>query len=139
MNPGAFLDRDGTINVDTGYVASPEKLEFTSGAVDAIRTLNQRGYRVAVITNQAGVARGFHTESDVDAFHAEMSRQLALADAHIDRFYYCPHHAEGTVAYKKLAVRGDHGNWSPQPATITALGLDFLGVAELCMTANEIA
>ena len=97
VNLGAFLDRDGTINVDSGYVASPDLLEFTPGAIDAIRTLNRRGYSIAVITNQAGVARGFHTESDVEAFHAEMSRQLALADAHIDRFYYCPHHEEGTV------------------------------------------
>jgi D-glycero-D-manno-heptose 1,7-bisphosphate phosphatase len=97
MNPGAFLDRDGTINMDAGYVASPDKLEFTPGAVEAILALNRRGYRVAVITNQAGVARGFHTEADVDVFHAEMSRQLALAGAHIDRFYHCPHHVDGTV------------------------------------------
>ena len=96
MNRGAFLDRDGTINVDSGYVAAPDQLEFTPGAVDAIRTLNRRGYRIAVITNQAGIARGYHTESDVEAFHAELSRQLALTGAHIDRFYYCPHHTEGT-------------------------------------------
>lgn len=105
MNPGAFLDRDGTINMDAGYVASPELLEFTTGAIDAIRTLNQRGYKIAVITNQAGVARGFHTQADVDAFHAEMTRQLALADAHVDRFYYCPHHEEGTV--ERYAIKCD--------------------------------
>jgi len=97
MNPGAFLDRDGTINVDAGYVASPEQLEFTPGAIEAILTLNRRGYLVAVITNQAGVARGFHTEADVELFHAEMTRQLALEGAHIDRYYHCPHHIEGVV------------------------------------------
>ena len=97
MNPGAFLDRDGTINVDPGYVARPEQLEFASGAIEAISKLNARGYLVAVITNQAGVARGFHTESDVDAFHAEMSRQLAQAGARVDRFYHCPHHVDGVI------------------------------------------
>jgi D-glycero-D-manno-heptose 1,7-bisphosphate phosphatase len=105
VNRGAFLDRDGTINVDSGYVVSPDKLEFTPGAIDAIRILNQRGYLVAVITNQAGVARGFHTEADVEAFHTEMSRQLTSAGAHIDRYYYCPHHQEGTI--EEYAIRCD--------------------------------
>ena len=97
MNPGAFLDRDGTINIDPGYVASPDQLEFVPGAIEAILDLNRHGYLVAVITNQSGVARGFHSEADVKAFHAEMSRQLDLAGARIDRFYYCPHHEDGTV------------------------------------------
>ena len=95
--PGAFLDRDGTINMDAGYVAKPEDLEFTPGAVEAILTLNSHGYKVAVVTNQSGIARGFHTEADVHAFHTEMSRQLADSGAHIDRYYHCPHHTEGTV------------------------------------------
>ena len=105
MNPGAFLDRDGTINVDSGYVSSPDRLEFIPGAIEAIRSLNEHGYRVAVITNQAGVARGFHTEEDVDEFHAEMSRQLASEGAHIDSFYYCPHHEDGTI--EEYAIQCD--------------------------------
>jgi D-glycero-D-manno-heptose 1,7-bisphosphate phosphatase len=105
VNPGAFLDRDGTINIDTGYVSHPDQLEFTPGAVEAIRKLNESGYRVAVITNQAGVARGFYTEADVEIFHAEISRQLASAGAHIDRFYYCPHHEDGTI--ERYAIQCD--------------------------------
>lgn len=97
MNPGVFFDRDGTINVDAGYVTKPQELEFAPGAVEAIFNLNRRGYKVVVITNQSGVARGYHTESDVNLFHTEMSRQLALSGAYIDRFYYCPHHIEGKV------------------------------------------
>lgn len=105
MNPGAFLDRDGTINIDPGYVSSPDDLEFAPGAVEAIQTLNRLGYRIAVITNQAGVARGFHTEMDVQIFHEEMSRQLALVGAHIDRYYYCPHHEDGTI--ERYAIHCD--------------------------------
>jgi D-glycero-D-manno-heptose 1,7-bisphosphate phosphatase len=97
MNPGALLDRDGTINVDEGYVAKPDDLEFKPGAVEAILTLNQRGYKVAVITNQGGVALGYHAEADIERFHIEMSRQLATFGAHIDRFYYCPHNVKGKI------------------------------------------
>ena len=97
MNPGALLDRDGTITVADGYVANPDELEFKPGAVEAILALNQHGYRVAVITNQGGVAYGYHTEADVKLFHDEMSRQLASYGAHIDRFYYCPHNVRGSI------------------------------------------
>jgi D,D-heptose 1,7-bisphosphate phosphatase len=97
MNRGALIDRDGTINVDEGYVAKPDELEFKPGAAEAILSLNQRGYKVAVITNQGGVAYGYHTEADVERFHAEMSRQLASYGARVDRFYYCPHNIKGTI------------------------------------------
>jgi len=97
VNHGAFLDRDGTINMDAGYVARPDELEFIPGAIEAIQLLNRLEYLVAVITIQGGVGHGFHTEADVHAFHEEMSRQLAFEGAHIDRFYYCPHHPEGSV------------------------------------------
>lgn len=95
--PAAFLDRDGVLNVDTGYVHLPDKLEWIAGAPQAVRLLNEAGYLVLVITNQSGVARGFYEESAIDAVHAHMQEALAAQGAHVDAFYYCPHHPEGTV------------------------------------------
>jgi D-glycero-D-manno-heptose 1,7-bisphosphate phosphatase len=96
--PAAFLDRDGVINVDHGYTHQLDDLVFTPTAVEAIRLLNQAGYRVLVVTNQSGVARGFYGISDVEAFHAHMNAALAAAGARIDAFYYSPYHPEGSVA-----------------------------------------
>lgn len=95
--PAAFLDRDGVLNVDHGYVHRPEQLEWVAGAPESVRLLNEAGYYVLVITNQSGVARGFFDEAAVKSFHAHMQNVLAGKGAHIDAFYYCPHHLEGTV------------------------------------------
>jgi len=95
--PAAFLDRDGVLNVDHGYVHRPEQLEWITGAPESVRLLNEAGYYVLVITNQSGVARGFFDEAAVKSFHAHMQNVLAGKGAHIDAFYYCPHHPEGTV------------------------------------------
>jgi D-glycero-D-manno-heptose 1,7-bisphosphate phosphatase len=95
--PAAFLDRDGVLNVDHGYVHRPEQLEWVTGAPESVRMLNEAGYHVLVITNQSGVARGFFDEETVKSFHAHMQKALAGKGAHIDAFYYCPHHPEGTV------------------------------------------
>ena len=95
--PAAFLDRDGVLNVDHGYAHRPDQLEWVAGAREAVRLLNDAGYYVIVVTNQAGVARGFYEEAAIHDFHAHMQEQLAQAGARIDAFYYCPHHAEGTV------------------------------------------
>jgi D-glycero-D-manno-heptose 1,7-bisphosphate phosphatase len=103
--PAAFLDRDGVLNVDHGYAHKPDQLEWVAGAPDAVRLLNEAGYYVIVITNQSGVARGYYEEADVQKFHAHMQDALGSQGAHIDAFYYCPHHPEGTV--KKFAVRCD--------------------------------
>ena len=101
--PAAFLDRDGVLNVDHGYTHKPEHLEWIDGAPAAVRLLNEAGYTVIVITNQSGVARGYYEEAAVHQFHAHMQDALRVQGAHIDAFYYCPHHPEGTV--KEFAVR----------------------------------
>ncbi len=95
--PAAFLDRDGVLNVDHGYVHAIDRLEWITGARRAVRLLNDAGYLVFVITNQSGVARGFYDEAAVLAFHAHMQEALAAEGARIDAFYYCPHHPDGTV------------------------------------------
>jgi D-glycero-D-manno-heptose 1,7-bisphosphate phosphatase len=96
--PTAFLDRDGVLNVDHGYVHRIEELDWIDGAVDAVRLLNDAGFRVVVITNQSGIARGHYDEDAVKRFHAHMQEFLTQRGARIDAFYVCPHHPEGTVA-----------------------------------------
>jgi D-glycero-D-manno-heptose 1,7-bisphosphate phosphatase len=95
--PAAFFDRDGVLNVDHGYVHRSEQLEWVAGAPESVRLLNEAGYYVLVITNQSGVARGFFDEAAVKSFHSHMQNVLAEKGAHIDAFYYCPHHPEGAV------------------------------------------
>jgi D-glycero-D-manno-heptose 1,7-bisphosphate phosphatase len=89
--------------VDIGYTHKPEQLKWIDGAPEAIRLLNDLGYYVIVITNQSGIARGYFDEAAVQRFHAQMQDSLHARGAHIDAFYYCPHHPDGTV--KKFAVQ----------------------------------
>lgn len=103
--PAVFLDRDGTINRDEGHTYRPEDLEFLPNVADAIRAFNDAGRLVIVISNQAGVARGYYTAAHVDLFHDEMNRQLQACGAHIDAFYFCPHHPDGDIS--ALAISCD--------------------------------
>ena len=101
--PAAFLDRDGVLNVDHGYTHKPDQLEWIAGAPEAVRLLNEAGFAVIVVTNQSGVARGYYDEAALRHFHAHMQDALRAQGAHIDAFYYCPHHPDGTV--KEFAMR----------------------------------
>ena len=96
--PAAFLDRDGVLNFDDGYIGTRDRIRWTPGVVSAIRTLNEAGYLVFVITNQSGVARGMFSEQDVHDLHDWMRDELQRDGARIDDFRFCPHHAEGSVA-----------------------------------------
>ena len=95
--PGILLDRDGTIIVDHGYVGSVERVEFIDGSPEAIASFNLVGIPVAVVTNQAGVARGLYGLDDVAQVHQYIAERLAEHGAHIDMFLYCPYHPEGVV------------------------------------------
>jgi histidinol-phosphate phosphatase family protein len=95
--PGILLDRDGTIIVDHGYVGSVDRVEFIEGAPDAIARFNRAGIPVAVVTNQAGVARGLYGIDDVSRVHQHIQAHLEGYGAHIDLFLYCPYHPEGIV------------------------------------------
>jgi len=95
--PGILLDRDGTIIVDSGYVGSVDRVEFIDGSPQAIAAFNQAGIPVAVVTNQAGVARGFYGLDDVAAVHQNIAARLAEHGAHVDVFVYCPYHPDGVV------------------------------------------
>jgi D-glycero-D-manno-heptose 1,7-bisphosphate phosphatase len=93
-----FLDRDGTLIEEVGYLDRPERVELYAYTADAIRALNRAGLRTVIVTNQSGVARGFFAESMVHAVHAHIERLLAQAGAYIDAYYYCPHHPDGKLA-----------------------------------------
>ena len=89
-----FLDRDGTLNVDTDYVHRADQWEWIPGAIEAIRGFNRLGLIVIVVTNQAGVARGYYGPDDVDRLHRFVGEDLARRGARVDAFYFCPHHPE---------------------------------------------
>lgn len=97
LRPAAFLDRDGILNEDVGYVSRTEEFRWCSGAVDGVRILNDHGYLVIVVTNQAGVAYGMYEEQAVVELHNWMNSELGRHEAHIDCFYYCPHHPQGKL------------------------------------------
>jgi D-glycero-D-manno-heptose 1,7-bisphosphate phosphatase len=98
LRPAVFLDRDGTIIEDVGYLHDLDQIALYPFAVDAIRGLNRAGLAVVVVTNQSGVARGVITEAFVDETHARLTAILAAGGARVEAYYYCPHHPAGTVA-----------------------------------------
>lgn len=102
-NKAVFLDRDGTINEEVGYVNHIERFILLPRVPDAIRLLNQRGIKVIVITNQSGVARGYFPESLIFQVHKKMEELLRQRDAFVDGIYYCPHHPkEGFPPYLRV-------------------------------------
>lgn len=99
--PALFLDRDGVLNEDPGYVHRWADFRWIAGAREAVLDFNQAGWLVFVITNQSGIGRGYYTEADLSALHAEMVADLARIGAHVDAIYYAPHHPEAEIdAYR---------------------------------------
>lgn len=97
-----FVDRDGTINEEVGYLDRLENLQLIPGAAEAIRLINASGRKVVVVTNQSGVARGLFAESFVAETHACLNELLRAKGARIDAFYFCPHHpTEGRGEYRR--------------------------------------
>jgi D-glycero-D-manno-heptose 1,7-bisphosphate phosphatase len=102
--PAAFLDRDGVINVDRGYVGTRERFAWIDGAAAGIRKLNEAGYLVFVASNQSGVARGLFTEEQMKELDAWMRGELAAQGAHIDDVRYCPFYPDAQIAaYRKVS------------------------------------
>ena len=109
-----FLDRDGTLNVEVNYLHEPEKLELEKYVPEALQLLKSNGFKLIVITNQAGVARGFYEEKDIALVHAKMQELLQEYGVKIDKFYYCPHHPDfsgececrkpGTALFRQAAA-----------------------------------
>ena len=125
LRPGILLDRDGTIIVDHGYVGSVDRVEFIDGAAEAIAGFNRAGIPVAVVTNQAGVARGLYGIDEVDLVHQYIAEQLAQREAHIDLFLFSPHHPAGVVeGYARASDDRKPGPGMAKEAART-LGLDL--------------
>jgi D-glycero-D-manno-heptose 1,7-bisphosphate phosphatase len=97
-----FLDRDGTLIQEKGYLKDPAEVVLEEGAAEAVARLNRFGFAVVLVTNQSGIARGYYTEEDVAAVHQRLGALLVAEHARLDALYYCPHHPEGVVEeYRK--------------------------------------
>lgn len=100
-NKACFLDRDGVINEEAGYVSSPKQLKIFPFAPLAIKLLNEKGIKVIVITNQSGIERGYFDRETLLEIHQKLRRELAKEGAFLDAIYYCPHHPDQNCLCRK--------------------------------------
>lgn len=94
MNRAVFFDRDGVLNEEVGYLWEVARFKWIEGAREAIKLCNKRGFLTVVVTNQGGIAKNLYTSKEVDALHNFMQESLSEIGAHLDAFYYCPHHPD---------------------------------------------
>ena len=117
-----IFDRDGVLNVDTGYAFDPARLEWMPGAKAAVARVNRAGAVAVITTNQSGIGRGYDTEDQMNAFHAEMLRQLAAEGGRIDRIYFAPHHEDAPEVRYRVA---NHPDRKPNPGMLLKALADF--------------
>lgn len=100
-SPAVFLDRDGTINEDPGYLTHPSEIRLLPGVGEALRLLQEQGFRLVIVSNQSGVARGFLTETMLEEIQIRLESLLKAEGVTLSGTYYCPHHPEGAPPYRQ--------------------------------------
>lgn len=121
LRRAVFVDRDGTLNEEVGYLDRLERLTIFPYSAGAVRLLNERGFLVVVVTNQAGIARGLLTASFLEEAHRHIGERFASAGARIDAFYHCPHHPDGVIE----PLRQRCGCRKPQPGLLMQAAADL--------------
>jgi len=134
LKSAVFIDRDGTINEESGYLFRKEDCRFIPGAIEAIAQLNKAGFLVVVTTNQSGIARGYYTAVDLEQLHLYMASEIEVAGGKIDGWYYCPHHPDSAADSSQCDCR------KPMPGMLQSaaheLGIDL---ASSWMIGDKIA
>ena len=121
LRPAVFLDRDGTVNVEVHYLSDPDQVELLPKVAETISMLNARGIPVVVVTNQAGIARGYFEERQLSEIHQRLFELLGRQNAKLDGVYFCPHHpTEGLGDYRVAC-----GCRKPQPGMLMRASLDL--------------
>jgi len=134
LRPAAFIDRDGVLNEDHGYVYRPEDFHWLPGAIAALQRLQQAGYVLVVITNQSGIARGLYTMADLDRLHAHMRQKLAAHGVQLGGVYACPHHPQG----ERHEYRLNCDCRKPRPGLILRAAADLgLDTARSCLFGDK--
>lgn len=100
-NKAVFIDRDGTINFDVHYLDDPDKFEMYPGVGEGVKKLKENGFKIIVITNQSGIARGYFTEKQLSNIHEKMKKEFQKFDVVLDGIYYCPHHPDDNCNCRK--------------------------------------
>ena len=93
-NRAVFIDRDGTINVNYGYINNPNDFKMYPSVAKGIKLLKKNGFKIIIITNQSGISRGYFSEKSLEEIHEKMKKELSKEDAKVDAIYYCPHHPD---------------------------------------------
>lgn len=125
LRPAVFLDRDGTINEDVGYLSALSHLTLYPWAIDAVRLLNRAGYVVAIVTNQGGIGRKMIAAEFVPVLHDEIARRLAAGGAHVDGWYSCPHHPEALIEELRTPCECRKPNPGMPRQAAAELGIDL--------------
>lgn len=128
-----FLDRDDTIIEDPGYINTPEQVKLINGAAGAIADFRKMGYKLIVVSNQSGIARGIITESVLGQIHERLKQLLAEQNAYLDRIYYCPYHVDGVIP----RFRKDSDDRKPKPGMLLTAAKEMkIDMAESWMIGN---
>lgn len=134
MTIALFLDRDGVINEDTGYVFQPRNFNFIDGIFSLVKSANSKGIKVIVVTNQAGIGRGYYSEEDFQHLSHWMKRKFIENGAEIDGIYHCPYHPQhGLGRYKK------DSSWrKPNPGMLIQASIDYsLNLSQSIMVGDK--